>query len=238
MKSAWKQLEHGYFKPWIRRWTRPLRFLLPWHTASFAGICVHYKRDLDGGGRTFGQDFIPFLKARGMPQQGRCFEWCARPAFIAFSLLGHRLCASICLADVNPKAVEACRRTIAANRLDGRASVHLSDNLTHIPRSEQWDLVVSNPPHFADEFENEIRSYDRDWHIHRGLFAAVGAHLKPNGVIILQENNRGSTAETFREMIEAAGFSIVFVDGCAPERTSKHRFYFIGIMRRGDTPPP
>ena len=54
---------------------------------------------------------------------------------------------------------------------------------------------------------------------------------------MLQENNLGSTAETFREMIEEAGLAIIFVDGCEPQLTPDSRIYYIGIMRRGDAMP-
>ena len=47
----------------------------------------------------------------------------------------------------------------------------------------------------------------------------------------------GSTVQTFRNMIEKAGLSIVFVHGDKPELTIENNFYYIGIMRRGDTPP-
>jgi hypothetical protein len=30
---------------------------------------------------------------------------------------------------------------------------------------------------------------------------------------------------------------VIFVHGCAPERTERDHFYYIGIMRRADTPP-
>jgi hypothetical protein len=46
-----------------------------------------------------------------------------------FSLLGHGLAETLCLADINPEAVEACRRTIASNGLGDRAAVYHSDNL-------------------------------------------------------------------------------------------------------------
>jgi methylase of polypeptide subunit release factors len=172
-----------------------------------------------------------------MPRQQRIFEWCAGPGFIGFSLLAHGLAETLCLADINPEAVEACRRTIAQNNLAGQVSVYHSDNLKNLPASEKWDLVVSNPPHFIDDWIGDLRTYDDGWHIHREFFNGVDRFLKPGGVIVLQENNRGSTAETFRPMIEASGLSIVFVAECRPQRTSYDRLYFIGIMRRGDTPP-
>jgi predicted RNA methylase len=227
----WKRFKRRHIKPLTRRFK-------PWRQATYAGIRVHYKTHLDGGGTYFGQDFIPFLRNRNMPKQWRAFEWCAGPGFIGFSMLGHGLCDTLCLADINDLAVDACKRTIDDNALAGRVSAYHSDNLKNIPASERWDLVVSNPPHFDDPyFEDELRAHDPGWRIHREFLADVGKFLKPDGVIVLQENNNGSTAETFREMIEASGLQIVFVDGCAPQRTPDHRFYYIGIMHKGATPP-
>jgi 16S rRNA G966 N2-methylase RsmD len=218
------------------RWLR--RNLEPWKQQSFGGIRVHYKECLDGGGSWFGQDYIPALRARRMPRQKRVFEWCSGPAFIGFSLLGHDLCETLCLADVNPKAVTACRRTIADNRLADRVAVYHSDNLAGLPRTERFDLVVGNPPHFDDDADVDwLLSVDRGWQLHRAFFTGIGRHLQPGGVIVLQENNQGSTAETFRQMIESAGLRIAFVDDGMPERTAEPRFYYIGIVRQGDRPP-
>jgi len=223
--------EAGFFKRFKRR------YLKPWLRTNCGGVEVYYKRHLDGGGASFGQNFIPFLRGRNMPKQMRVFEWCAGPGFIGFSILGRGLCDSLCLADINDEAMDACRRTIRTNRLEARVSVFLSDNLKDVPRSERWDLVVSNPPHFADEMIGRLKEHDPEWRLHREFFASVGAHLNPGGIVVLQENNRGSTTETFREMIENAGLSIVFTHGCAPLRTADHRFYFIGVMRRDDARP-
>jgi hypothetical protein len=73
--------------------------------------------------------------------------------------------------------------------------------------------------------------------LHRRFFTAIGRFLKPGGIIVLLENNRGSTAETFRSMIEAAGLCIVFVHNCEGRRTPYTRTYYIGIARRGDIVP-
>jgi hypothetical protein len=54
---------------------------------------------------------------------------------------------------------------------------------------------------------------------------------------VLLENNRGSTAETFRSMIEAVGLQVVFVHNCEGQRTPYTRTYYIGIARRGDAVP-
>lgn len=230
MKDFVKRLEYSTVKP-------ALRALQPWRHVTYGEIRVHYKRYLDGGGSAFGQDYIPLLHDCGMPRQGRVFEWCAGPAFIGFALLGFGLCDTLCLADINPAAVRACRRTIAESGLADRVAVYRSNNLDDIPPGEQWDLVVGNPPHFDWSQIGEIRIADSGWQIHRRFFQTVGRFLKPGGVILIQENNHGSTAETFRPMIEEAGFAIVLIRNAEPQLTPYTRYYYLGIMRQGEKPP-
>jgi predicted RNA methylase len=228
--SFWKTIEHEHIKPVLRRFG-------PYREVAYEGLRVSYKRHLDGGGSTFGQEFVPVLRGRGMPKVQRTFEWCTGPGFIAFSLLAHGLTETLCLADVNPQAVAACRRTVARNKLEDKVSVYLSNNLKDIPASEQWDLVVSNPPHFVDHAFGQIRFHDPDWSVHRGFFGKVGRHLKPGGVIVLQENNLGSTPGTFATMIAEAGLKVVFEQNASPTRTPQSSMFYLGIMRAGDDVP-
>ena len=225
-----------------RRLLSRLRRLEPYRVVVQGGVRVYYKPHLDGGGTTFGQEFVPFLRGRGMPTQRRVFEWCAGPGFIGFAMLGDGLCESLCLADVNAAAVVACERTVRANRLTDRVSIYRSDNLAQIPQAERWDLVVGNPPHHADLYADsasrgDLRCFDGGWETHRTFFRQVGPFLKPGGVIVLQENNQGSTPETFQHMLEDGGFRIAFVHGSESQRTREARFYFMGVVRAGDTPP-
>jgi methylase of polypeptide subunit release factors len=228
--NFWKTIEHQHIKPALRR-------MRPYRTATYAGVRVAYKIHLDGGGSTFGQDFVPVLRHRGMRQVARAFEWCAGPGFIGFSLLAHGLCETLCLADVNPEAVAACAKTVRDNKLEDRVGVYRSDNLDDIPPAEQWDLVVSNPPHFVDTSFGQLRYHDPDWRVHRGFFGKVARHLKPGGVIVLQENNEGSTPATFTPMIAQAGLRVVFEQDAHRERTAEPRMFYLGIMRAGDAVP-
>ena len=228
--TAAKRLVRQYIKPALRR-------MWPWRHKNLNGIRVNYLYRLDGGGTSFGQDYIPYLRNRGMPRQARTFEWCAGPGFIGFSLLGCGLTETLCLADINPDAVAACHRSINDNGLATRVNVYHSDNLAGIPPFEKWDLVVGNPPHFPDEHAGSLILHDPGWHIHREFFSQVGAHLKSGGVIVLQENSEGSTAESFREMIEKAGLEISFVEFGPKHRTPQPHIYYIGIVRRGDVVP-
>jgi 16S rRNA G966 N2-methylase RsmD len=225
-----KVFERRVLKPRLRR-------LKPWRYVTYGAIRVRYRDHLDGGGRTFGIDYLPLFRDLGMPPQPRVFEWCAGPGFVGFALLAHGFCETLCLADINPEAVEACRLTVAQNELAQRVVVYRSDNLDGIPKSERWDLVVGNPPHFADLAPGQLRFHDECWCLHRNFFGAVSNFLKPGGVIVLVENNHGSTAETFRPMIDDAGLRTVFVRNCEGRRTPYNRFYYIGIARCGDTVP-
>jgi methylase of polypeptide subunit release factors len=228
--NFWRTIEHQHLKPALRR-------MRPYREVAYAGVRVSYKLHLDGGGSTFGQDFVPLLRRRGMPKVARAFEWCAGPGFIGFSLLAQGLCDTLCLADVNPEAVAACQRSIARNRLEAKVAVYLSDNLGDIPASEQWDLVVSNPPHFIDSGIGHLRYHDPDWRVHRGFFGTVARHLKPGGVVVLQESNAGSTPDTFTAMIADAGLRLVFVQDAFDTRTVRPHMYYLGIMRPDDPVP-
>ena len=227
--GLFSRVEHELVRS-VLRWARPSRHI------SFAGIDISYRSELDGGGTEFGQQFIPFLKSRGMPKQKRVFEWCCGPGFIGFSMLGNGLCQTLCLSDINPAAVASCQHTVRVNKLSDRVSVYQSDNLKSIPRSEMWNLIVSNPPHFIDQYEGDIRAHDPGWQIHWKFFETVSDHLAEDGVVVLQENNRGSIVETFRSMIEQSGFEIFFTHGDYPTLTKESSFYFIGIGRPGQRP--
>jgi 16S rRNA G966 N2-methylase RsmD len=225
-----KFFEYRYVKPFLGN-------LKPWQKVDYNGIGVSYKKILNGGGTTIGQDYIAMLQERGLPKQLRIFEWCSGPGFIGFSMLARGLCDTLCLADVNPRAVEACRRTVRQNRLEDRVSVYHSNNLKDIPESERWDLIVSNPPHYEDFLIGDIRGQDKGWNIHRGFLGDIGKFLKPGGVIALLENNQGSTVATFQQMIDDAGMRVVFTHDHRPELTPQSHNYTVGIMRRGDPVP-
>jgi len=197
---------------------------------EFQGIKVYYTKELDGGGAGFGQDYIDFIR-KNFPPQERIFEWCSGPGFIGFSLLAHGLCKTLCLADINPLAIQACSKTIRLNNLESKVTVYLSDNLKDIPSSEKWNLVVGNPPHFnrvcTKKRSPEIIFLDKDWALHRQFYKDVGKFLKQNGTLLIQENSLRSSVESFREMIESNGFSIVDTPICKLDS----RYYYIRAVR-------
>lgn len=195
------------------------------YKVKYQQISVSYLPELDGGGMTFGQQYLSVIREK-LGRVGHAFEYCAGPGFIGFSLLAHGLCDKLTLADVNPAAVEAVRNTIRENGLEDRVSVYQSDCLDQIPTTERWDLVVSNPPHWdgdEQEYKNSIRLVDPGWIIHKRFYRDVRKFMNPNASIIFQESAHATKAEDFEGMIKENGLDLVdvFTVTATPSRLSK-----------------
>lgn len=182
-----------------------------YYQVRYHDLAVNYLPELDGGGMTFGRQFLKVVQDR-LGHVGHLFEYCAGPGFIGFELLASGLCDRLTLADVNPAAVQCCQKTVRDNGLEDRVSVYLSDCLDDIPSSERWDLVVSNPPHWPgtdSEYADNRRLIDPGFIIHRKFYRNIHRFLAPDGSIIFQENGIASRREDFLAMIEEADLRII-----------------------------
>jgi SAM-dependent methyltransferase len=224
----------SFLKSFERRTIKPtLQRLKRWRHTTYGDIRVNYRDHLDRGAHVRHGIPAAISRSRHAASTARIRMVCgARFHRLRFARI--RFLRHLCLADINPEAVEACRLTVAQNGLTNRVSIYHSDNLDGISSSERWDLVVGNPPHFSDISPGELRFHDEGWKLHQRFFAAIDRFLKPGGIIVLLENNDGSTAETFRSMIEAAGLCIGFIHNCESRRTPYTRVYYLGIARQGD----
>jgi methylase of polypeptide subunit release factors len=134
----------------------------------------------------------------GKTRFGTVFEWCAGPGFIGFALLTEGLCDFLCVADVNPHAIECVNKTVTLNKLEGRVHAYVSDNMESVPEDERFDLVVGNPPSFcavnpahpaSRQLNGDIRGNDSDWRIHRGFYSQIATFLNPNALLFVLEVN-------------------------------------------------
>jgi methylase of polypeptide subunit release factors len=190
--------------------------MVEYQSKSWNDFPVFYTHALDGGGTVHADDFLALLTKHVKPSGfGRAFEWCSGPGFVGYALLAHKVCQSLCLADFYGPAVSAARHTAKVNQVEDRVSIYQGDNLSALPPNETFDLILGNPPHFANsnmsEFscDNDPRIYvDEGWRVHRQFFSKVRAHLNRDGLIVLSENTWGSHLDTFREMIESCGLVI------------------------------
>lgn len=181
--------------PTLRRWAaRPFANRL--RVWSDGGLEVYFRKNLDGAGRLFSPTFLNFVKSRHREPIPKVFEWCSGPGFIGFSLLAAGACRKLCLADVNPRAVECIARTVRANRLQDRVTYYVSDSFDSIPANEVFDVVVANPPFYSSLnpghplyklLEHDLRPYDRDWRAHEKFYSSVAAHLNPGAMLYIME---------------------------------------------------
>ena len=200
--------------------------------AKYNDISVFHSAELNGGGTTHGQQFIPVVRAL-FGKVSRVFEFCAGPGYIGFSILSEKLCDKLCLSDINPLAIDAIRQTIAANKLERAVTCFLSDGLKAIPESETFELVISNPPHYAGGVPRGIIANDVDWKLHAEFYSAIKKYLSPNGSILVLENYHGSTEHDFLPMIESAGLSLFQSFMYLPMIPAiANPYYFLWIRRK------
>ncbi len=189
-----------------------------WHGP---GVRVFYHRELDGGGTFLARPLLDFIRANqgivgphgSEPSFKSVFEWCAGPGFIGFALLGEGLCERLCLADINPRAIECARKTVRANRLEDRVDLYVSDNFAAIPPRHQFDLVVANPPNYCGlnpehpfyrRYKDDLRPNDRGWRIHKGFYAAVHSYLRDGASLVVSE------IDPLKSEVRTPGFSMPY----------------------------
>jgi len=178
---------------------------------------VFHLPETDGGGTWFGQELIEVVKERYPGRQfAHCWEWCAGPGFIGFSMLDHGICQQLLLSDIYDPAVELAKETARRAGVVDRVEALLFRDVALLPVHYQFDLIVANPPHepygtaivHTADHGGRIEA-DPGWASHLNFFQYVKQHLAPDGVIILQENQRGSTLADFEPMIKRSGLQVL-----------------------------
>ena len=195
------------------------------------GLQLAWRPELSGGGRGFGQDFVP-LVGHLFGRVDRLLEFCAGPGYIGFSLLAHGLCDHLVLSDVNPHAIEVLRDTVRMNGLEEKVTIYESDGLESIPAHERWDLVVANPPHFQTQFGQHpnLITDDPDWRLHRDFYSGVADFLAPGGSVLFQENSEGSSPEDFLPMLADSGLFHIRTMWYTGGKAGPH-FYYMWAMK-------
>jgi 23S rRNA G2069 N7-methylase RlmK/C1962 C5-methylase RlmI len=117
------------------------------------------------------------------------------------------------LADIDATAVAAARRTAVYNELQDLVTVYESDVLEDIPQSEQWDLVIGNPPHFLSDPDrpDNVKVVDPDWQLHERFYASAKSYMRSGGLVVMSENSAATDPDVFADMIRRGGGSPVAV---------------------------
>jgi len=183
-------------------------------------IDIYYTNETNGGGDHFLPEYAEVIK-KWYGKVDSVLEWCAGPGFIGYGLLGAGLCNSIAFNEIFEPAIEMCRKTASNNNLD--VQVYTQENLDEV--TEQFDLVVGNPPHWSKEeyakqalqnflpaqtLDTRLKQVliDEDWKIHKSFFNNMKRMLKHNGKILLQENATGSNPEMWSQILQGTGLKV------------------------------
>lgn len=139
---------------------------------------------------------------------------------------------SLTLSDINVFNLDAVRRNLKANGMEGE--VLLSDGIRHIPARQQFDLIVSNPPHFPqDSWQYDVLTpsilggHDDEWRFHRHFYANCRGVLSERGEVWFLENGNASSVDTFKSMIES-GLEYV---GSEQEPSDPAYYWFMARQR-------
>lgn len=203
-------------------------------------ITVLYLPETDGGGTWFGQEYVEIIQQRYPNRKfNHCYEWCAGPGFIGFALLANNICENLLLSDIYDPAVELSKETARRAGVDNRVNSLLFRDLSLLPLTYQFDLIVANPPHepFGTPIIHTVDhggriEADPGWASHKNFFKHIGANLTNDGVILLQENAFRGPIEELRPIIESAGLRVqnVFNSPKFYKPTTECQIYYIEIV--------
>lgn len=150
----------------------------PWQSYTVDTLSIHTlpgvfsANKLDVGSR----ELLPFLHNL----TGIVLEMGCGAGVLSAYLLSNNAETTLCTYDVDLLAVRSTIKTLEANQLSGRASVHWAASLDHIPE-QQYDVVVTNPP-----FHKGVKtSYAES----EAFFTHVSSVLKPRGKLIWVAND-------------------------------------------------
>ena len=175
---------------------------------KIAGIDVHFKSNTECGGIQrkdyFLQTLNHFFPGKKFTS---CLEWCAGSGFIGFSILGNGICKKLTLAEAHKESIDLCEETIATLPDSTCAQTRHISRIEQLPPTDQFDLIVANPPWFPghllpSSMDQHRLVYDPGFELHNNFFANIKKHLLPGGIILLVEGINWSGPKDFKYMVE------------------------------------
>lgn len=155
----------------------------------------YVREKLDGFGSVLKYPFAAAVERLGRRFES-AFEWCSGIGEIGMTLLRKDLCARLCLADINPEAIRIAREIAVRDGLAEKIDFFVGDNMSAVPDSFRFDLVVANPPNYFNIQEahplgkiyaHDLRPNDRGWKLHEKFYATIGSYLLPGAVMLIEE---------------------------------------------------
>ncbi len=159
----------SFLKTFERRVVKPqLRRLKPWRHMTYGDIRVNYRDHLDGGGRTFGMDYLPLFHDLGVPRQRAYFRVVRGPGIHRLRSTWPRLLAT---HYVWPMSIPKQSKHVG---LQSRKTAWQSESpsITLIiwtpfrnPSVGIWSSEIHRTS--VDHSPGELRFHDERWSLHR-----------------------------------------------------------------------
>lgn len=163
-------------------------------------FAVYYNDDIALHGTTIGQDFAAIIRWMYPGRRfDHCLDWCAGAGFIGFRLANDGICDKVSFVDLSELCIAACRWTIDHSNFDrDRFNLYLSDTISSIPHTEQFDLVVGNPSLHRPELfgdqglwntlgkNSRAIYFNEQFRAHRDLFENLHIYAHQETVCVIQ----------------------------------------------------
>ena len=133
------------------------------------------------------------------PQPSTCLDFGTGSGCIAIALAVKCPTVRITAIDVSDDSLAVAKQNAAANKVSDLIEFRCGDGFSTLNSSDQFDLIVSNPPYIASKeiatLEPEVRDFDPRGALdggtdgldfYRRLTAEAGTFLKPSGKIIIE----------------------------------------------------
>lgn len=195
-------------------------------------IKVFYRAKFNGGGSSFGQDFLKVFQFLNVTPTGHVLEWCAGPGFIGFKVLDFYKIESLTLFDINKELKRVIDKTILSNRLC-YVNFQIGSTISEAFNSK-FNLIIANPPHFSKTKDasyisvNRQRVIDLNWESMNEFLLNIHHYMFDNSLVLLQMNSKGSKPEDFFDVIKSGDLILKnLIDSKNIESLDKNMYFMV-----------
>jgi len=152
-----------------------------------------------GGGAVHAPDFLRVVLELRLGPVDRLCDFCAGTGYIGFSLLAKRYCKTLCCIDVDKRSIDAVQLTATTNEITDLVTTYVSDGLENVPTTEEWDLLVCNPPQLQPRVATDVDTaftFDPEWKLHRNAYSSLKTFMRPGGHAIFLEAKYETSAKS------------------------------------------
>jgi len=114
------------------------------------GFVLEYPTHMDGGGFEIKEELYSLIERVGKEHYGRALEWCSGVGPLGYDLLDKNKVDTVAFVDTHGPSIKSCLANATANKVVDKVSAYVCSEVTQIPTTEKFDLVVANPPHSGD----------------------------------------------------------------------------------------